>query len=185
MNPAVDDPSAILMQRVAKGDEAALCELIKTWQNPLINFFYRTVQSRTEAEDLAQVVMIRLYRAAPRYEPTSKFSTYLFSIARRVLLNDLRRGRRKPLQILDPADMPEGPCPDGNRTRRLLDMEEFFQQALQEVPENQRTALLLLKQQELSYREIAEAMNAEESQVKSWIFRARKKIKEQFEKYYE
>lgn len=77
-----------LMLRVGAGDETALEILIDRWKNPLINFFYRSLRSVEESEDLAQMVYLRLYRSAPRYKPTAKFSTYLFHIARRLLINE-------------------------------------------------------------------------------------------------
>lgn len=70
------DPDAALMLAVAGGDEAALTALIDRWKGPLVSFFYRSVRSQELAEDLAQEVFIRVYRAAPRYRPEAKFSTY-------------------------------------------------------------------------------------------------------------
>jgi RNA polymerase sigma-70 factor (ECF subfamily) len=169
------DADAILMQSVATGDEAALRMLIAKWQNPLINFFYRSLNSRHQAEDLTQVLFIKIYQAAPRYQPTAKFSTYLFAIARRLLINEYRRSQRKPLEAVDPAEL--GGSVSGRQALETLEIEEAFQQALKELPENHREAILLFKQQELSYQEIAEIMNTTESSVKTWIFRARQRLK--------
>ena len=166
-----------LMLRVGAGDETALEILIDRWKNPLINFFYRSLRSVEESEDLAQMVYLRLYRSAPRYKPTAKFSTYLFHIARRLLINEYRRRQRKPLQTVDPADL-RASTP-GRNDLRILEIEEAFSAALKGLPENQSTAILLLKQQELSYREIADIMEATESAVKTWIFRARKHLKKE------
>ncbi len=165
------------MLRVGAGDETALEILIDRWKNPLINFFYRSLRSVEESEDLAQMVYLRLYRSAPRYKPTAKFSTYLFHIARRLLINEYRRRQRKPLQTVDPADL-RASTP-GRNDLRILEIEEAFSAALKGLPENQSTAILLLKQQELSYREIADIMEATESAVKTWIFRARKHLKKE------
>ncbi len=164
-----------LMKRVGIGEDAALAELIDRWKNPLVNFFYRSLQSLEQSEDLAQMVYIRLYRAAPKYEATAKFSTFMFHIARRLLINEYRRRQRKPLESVDPATlaMKESTSSDF----QVMEIEEAFNQALEGLPENQRTAILLLKQQELSYKEIAEAMESTESAVKTWIFRARKHLK--------
>lgn len=165
-----------LMARLAKGDERALTELIERWKNPLINFFYRSLASYEAAEDLTQVTFIRVYRAAAGYQPQAKFSTYLFHIARRLLINEYRRRQRKPLDSVDPADLQASE--PGTTERNLAEIEEVFQTALVGLPENQRTALLLFKQQELSYEQIAEVMGASESAVKTWIFRARQHVKE-------
>ncbi|MCD8481208.1 MAG: RNA polymerase sigma factor [Verrucomicrobia bacterium] len=128
------------------------------------------------AEDLAQLVFIRIYRAAPKYQPTAKFSTYLFHIARRLLINEYRRQQRKPLEPVDPSEIQIATSDQSLRDRK--EIEEAFHLALEELPENQRTAILLLQQQELSYLEIAEIMNASESAVKTWIFRARQFLKQ-------
>jgi len=165
-----------LMQRLAQGDETALRLLIDRWKSPLINFFYRSLRSHESAEDLAQVVFVRIYRAAPKYQPTAKFSTYLFHIARRLLINEFRRQQRKPLEAVDPADLVAVDSEDPGR--QVREIEEAFEIALEGLPENQRTAILLLKQQQLSYQEIAAIMDASESAVKTWIFRARQFLKQ-------
>jgi RNA polymerase sigma-70 factor, ECF subfamily len=168
---------ALLMQAVARGDERALGELIQRWQRPVLNFFYRSLGSGGDAEDLAQAVFIKLHRAAPRYRPTARFSTYLFHIARRVLLNEFRRRGRKPLDPVAPEDLVA--TASSNSDLQLLELEEIFQRSLERMPENHRTAILLLKQQELSYAEIAEIMETTEGMVKTWIFRARTILKEE------
>ncbi len=164
-----------LMQRVGVGEDAALAVLIDRWKKPLVNFFYRSLQSLEQSEDLAQMVYIRLHRAAPKYRPTAKFSTFMFHIARRLLINEYRRQQRKPLEMVDPNTLMMKESSSGDF--RIMEIEEAFSQALVGLPENQRTAILLLKQQELSYKEIAETMESTESAVKTWIFRARKHLK--------
>lgn len=176
------DPDAALMLEVAAGSEQALRMLIEKWQTPLINFFYRSLGSVEQSEDLAQMVFIRVYRAAAKYQPTAKFSTYLFHIARRLLINEYRRQSRKPLEAVDPAEL--GGSTPGRDKLDMMEIEEAFAAALDTLPENQRTAILLLKQQELSYEEIAKTMDATETAVKSWIHRARQKLKEQLKDFY-
>ncbi len=176
----VAEEDVLLMIRVKEGEEKALVQLIQRWQNPLINFFYRSLSSRADAEDLAQAVFIKLHGAAKRYQPTARFSTYLFHIARRVLLNEYRRRGRKPLHLFAPEDLPNPSAADPEIN--LLELEEIFQQGLVQMPENHRTAILLLKQQELSYAEIADIMETTESLVKTWIFRARQLLKEELKK---
>jgi len=170
------DPDAALLIAVGQGNEAALTDLVERWKTPLLNFFYRSVGSYETAEDLSQVVFVRLYRAAPAYQPTAKFSTFLFHIARRLLINEFRRQSRKPADATDPADIHASVC--GREPLELMEIEEAFQQVVITLPENQRTALLLLKQQELSYQQIAELMGASESAVKTWIFRARQHLRD-------
>jgi RNA polymerase sigma-70 factor (ECF subfamily) len=172
------DEDAILMIAVAAGDETALAQLIRKWQGPLINFFYRSIGSVEQAEDLAQMVFVRLYRAAHSYQPVARFSTYLFHIARRLLINEFRRRQRKPLDIMDPADLHGTDNSTGRDQLRMFELEEAFQQALARLSEDQRSAILLLKQQELSYEEIAAIMQQSVAAVKTHIFRGRQKLKE-------
>lgn len=177
------DEDAALLLRVAAGEDAAMRPLVEKWQGPLINFFYRSLRSVEASEDLAQVVFVRIYRAAPTYEPKAKFSTFLFHIARRILINEFRRQSRKPLEPMDPADL-QGATTPGREKLDLMEIEEAFAQALETLPENHRTAILLFKQQEMSYEQIAEAMDASVMAVKSWIHRARQKLKEELADFY-
>lgn len=172
------DEDADLMMAVAQGDESALAQLIRKWQGPLINFFYRSLGSVEQSEDLTQLVFVRIYRAAATYQPVARFSTYLFHIARRLLINEFRRRQRKPLEMVDPADLRAVDTSSGRDQQRMFELEEAFQQALTKLTEDQRTAILLLKQQELSYEEIAEIMQQSVAAVKTHIFRGRQKLKE-------
>lgn len=172
-----EDPSAELMLQLRHGNEAAFDEIVERWQSPLLNFFYRSLGSYEQSEDLAQMVFIRLYRAAPTYEPKARFSTFLFQIARRLLINEYRRSQRKPLDAWDPSDLQA--FTSDQPGRRYAELEEAFEQVLHKLPEKQKTAILLLKQQELSYQEIADIMQANESAVKTWIFRARQFLKQE------
>lgn len=176
-----DDPSMEWMLRLRDGDDSALDALVQRWQGPLLNFFYRSLQSREQAEDLTQVVFVRVYRSAPRYQPIARFSTFLFQIARRLLINEIRQKERKPLDSWDPEALHSLESTTDDRSMR--EIEEAFELALAKLPENQRTAILLLKQQELSYQEIAEVMDAHESAVKTWIFRARQFLKQELKDF--
>jgi RNA polymerase sigma-70 factor, ECF subfamily len=171
------DGDSLLMLRVKDGDEKALATLIDKWKTPLVNFFYRSLGSRASSEDLAQMTFVRIYRSAPRYEPRAKFSTYLFHVARRLLINEYRHRQRKPLETVDPMELPAVSADDDSR--EVGEIEEAFNQAIGKLPEKHATALLLLKQQELSYEEIAELMDASVGAVKTWIFRARAQLKEE------
>lgn len=172
---STQDLDVELMRRLAAGNHQAMGQLVERWQSPLINFFYRSLQSHQEAEDLAQILFVKLYKAAPRYQPTAKFSTFLFSIARRLLINEYRRAQRKPVDVTDPAELTGSVS--GRIDLEQMEIEEAFQHAIQDLPENQRSAILLFKQQELSYQEIADILDTTESSVKTWIFRARQKLK--------
>ena len=85
------DESADLMNRVRSGDETALTKLIDRWKTPLFRFFHRSLRSHADSEELTQQVFIKLHGSAHRYKPTAKFSTYLFTIARNLLLDEIKR----------------------------------------------------------------------------------------------
>jgi RNA polymerase sigma-70 factor (ECF subfamily) len=177
-----DEPDVKAMLRVQAGDLAAFREIVERWQSPLIHFFYRSLSSQAEAEDLAQQTFLRLYKAAPRYVPSAKLSTFLFHIARRLLLNELRRRARKPAEAVDPESFRR--IADDRPDREVSELEVAFSQALEELPENHRSAILLYKQQGLSYREIAVSLGASVGAVKTWIHRARQSLKIALKDYY-
>lgn len=172
-------PDELLMARLGQGREDALRELMTRWETPLLNFFYRSLNDFGQAEDLTQVVFVRLFRAAPRYQARAKFSTFLFHIARRLLINEFHKSSRRPATATDPSELHA--VDPGETERNLRELEEIFEHALGTLPENQRSAILLLKQQQLSYAEIAAILDATESAVKTWIFRARQTLKQALE----
>src|SRR3954471_15156129 len=95
------DPDAALMLRVKQGDRDAFAELVEKYKQPVMNLVFRTLRDATEAEDLAQNVFVQVYKSAHRYEISAKFSTWLFTIARNLCLNELRRRSRHPAESLD------------------------------------------------------------------------------------
>src|SRR3954469_25184675 len=95
------DPDAALMLRVKQGDRNAFAELVEKYKQPVMNLVYRSLSDATEAEDLAQHVFLQVYKSAHRYEVSAKFSTWLFTIARNLCLNEIRRRSRHPADSLD------------------------------------------------------------------------------------
>src|SRR5882724_3332686 len=110
MSPNID-PDAALMLRVKLGDTAAFTELVEKYKQPVMNVVYRTLRDANEAEDLAQNVFVQVYKSAHRYEISATFSTWLFTIARNLCLNEIRRRSRHPAESLDAtyADEEEQP----------------------------------------------------------------------------
>src|SRR5438477_10042460 len=100
------DPDAALMLRVKQGDGGAFAELVDKYKRPVMNVVYRMLRDATEAEDLAQNVFVQVYKSAHRYEVSAKFSTWLFTIARNLCLNEIRRRSRHPADSMD-ATHPE------------------------------------------------------------------------------
>src|SRR5580704_2828858 len=103
---AETDPDAALMLRVKQGDSGAFAELVDKYKQPVMNVVYRMIRDATEAEVLAQNVFVQVYRSAQRYQVSSKFSTWLFTIVRNLCLNEIRRRSRHPADSLD-APHPE------------------------------------------------------------------------------
>jgi RNA polymerase sigma-70 factor (ECF subfamily) len=191
--PADFDPDAALMLRVKQGDTTAFAELVEKYKQPVMNVIYRTLRDATEAEDLAQNVFVQVYKSADRYSITAKFSTWLFTIARNLCLNEIRRRSRHPAESIDVPrpdheDQPLHQFEDRKTfgpTESVLHAElaEKIEAALDELPENQRTAILLCRQEELSYEEIAEVLGCSVSATKSLIHRGRETLKQKLKPY--
>ena len=191
--PAHPDPDALLMLRVKRGDRAAFVELVEKYKQPVMNLVYRTLHDATEAEDLAQIVFLQVYKSAKRYESRARFSTWLFTIARNLCLNEIRRRSRHPADSLEEAhaeheDQPRQQYEDKSSVappEKLLhgELAQKIEEALAGLPENQRTAILLCRQEELSYEEIAEILGCSLSATKSLIHRGRETLKEKLKPY--
>jgi len=187
------DPDAALMLRVKQGDTAAFTELVEKYKQPIMNLAYRTVRDMTEAEDLAQTVFVQVYKSASRYKSTAKFSTWLFTIARNLCLNEIRRRSRHPAESLDAThpDQEDQPLQQYEDKKTFSPPESLLQgelaqqsdEALADLPENQRSAILLCRQEDLSYEDIAEALGCSVSATKSLIHRGRETLKERLKAY--
>jgi RNA polymerase sigma-70 factor (ECF subfamily) len=187
------DPDAALMLRVKRGDRAAFVALVEKYKQPLHNFIHRTLRDETEAEDLAQNVFLQVYKSRDRYERTAKFSTWLFTIARNLCLNEIRRRSRHPAESLEETRSEHEDQPQRQYEDKLVflptenvlhsELAEKIEEALAELPENQRTAILLCQQDELSYEEIARVLDCSLSATKSLIHRGRETLKEKLKPY--
>lgn len=177
----VEDIDSACLRALAAGDLAAFDQIVERWQTRLINFFYRSTGNRADAEDLAQETFIELHRAAARYQYRCSFSAYLFTLARRRLIDGYRKKARRPLEFVDPGEYFMQSQPEAVDHSR--EIEEAFHRALAALPDNQRNAILLLQQQGLAYEEIAQSLDASVSAVKSWIHRARTHLREELKEY--
>jgi RNA polymerase sigma-70 factor, ECF subfamily len=173
------------MLDVKAGDEQSFGLLLQRYRTPLVNFLYRMVRSREQAEDLAQEVFIRVYRAREEYVPSAKFTTWLFRIATNLALNSLRDHRHQKLEIsmdapvttaAEAGDEKPFEVADKHPTieQELVekDRKKMIRHAIEKLPEKQRAAVLLHKYQELDYAEIAKILSVSESALKSLLFRA-------------
>ena len=187
------DQDILLMLRVKQGDIVAFESLVEKYKHPVIRIIYRTLKDATEAEDLAQTVFIQVFKSAHRYKPASKFSTWLFTIARNLTLNEIRRRSRHPAESMDAGTShdEEAPwkqfedrsnsTPDEQALRNEL--ERKIEEALSQLPENQRTAILLCQNDGLSYEDISDILNCSVSAVKPLIHRGRLVLKTQLKPY--
>lgn len=170
---------AQLMLLVRDGDEASFALLLERHRGPVVHFLYRMVGNQAVSEELAQEVFFRVYKSRASYEPTAKFTTWLFRIATHLALNAIRDGKKeKGQQSLDEA------LPDG-RERQVADRTRTTEQAMvdqvrvrevrsaiEALPGNQRAAVLMHKYQGLGYAQISKALECSESATKSLLFRA-------------
>lgn len=181
------------MLRVKGDDNAAFEELVRNYQDRLVNVLYHLVGNQETAEDLAQEVFLRVYRARHGYEPTAKFSTWLFRIANNLASNSRRaKGRRNEVNLHGTDE--DGPRPEESLlaeksalmpTRQFdrREMSQIVQRAMEDLSERQRLAVLLHKFEDMSYADIGATMELTEPAVKSLLSRARENLRVKLEAY--
>lgn len=191
------DPDVRLMLQVRAGSAAAFEELVLRYQARLLTVLEHLVNNREQAEDLAQEVFLRVFRARERYEPGAKFSTWLFTIANNVASNSLRsKSRRKevgvpnqigsdstPMQLDQMALAASGQLP--TRALDKAEAAEVVRLALESLNPRQRMALLLSKFEEMSYQDIAASMEMSVQATKSLLSRARENLRVILSPYFE
>jgi RNA polymerase sigma-70 factor (ECF subfamily) len=179
-----------LMLRVKDGDHDAFRTLIERHQRSVINVIYRAIGDAWEAEDLAQRVFIQVFRSAGRYMPRAKFTTWLFTITHNTILNERRRRARHAAESLEAMarqddeavaglQLADERAPNPAREVAERELQERIQKAIEQLPEAQRTAVILCRFEGLAYEEIAEVLGCSVSAVKSLLHRARQTLKEQ------
>lgn len=182
------------MLRVREGDGAAFETLVRRHQHAVYGTACRMLGDTSEAEDITQMTFLRIHRAAPKYRPTARFTTWMFAILRNLVFNEARRRKRHRGHVS--LDAPVA-FSDGSATRELAhpnqagpdaealqaELESQIQAALQALPEQQRLAMVLLRYEDLSYEQIAEVLRTSVPAVKSLIFRAREVLRIRLKKY--
>jgi RNA polymerase sigma-70 factor (ECF subfamily) len=185
---AAADPDVALMLRVQGGEETAFQELFRKFSPRVLQYARRFVGSEAQAEEVTQDVFVQIFRFRHRYRPQSRLSTWVFTIATNLCLNELRRPerrlgvdiwdrrgdgeeRREGPQLADPhARTPE----EGAAARELAGRLEA---AVGALPPKQRAALLLSRVDGLAYRDVADALGCTEGAVKALLFRATQSLK--------
>ena len=187
-----------LMRQVADGDEEALRELIEKHQGAVYGTITKMLGDPVEAQDLAQQVFVRVYRAAGSYRASAQFRTWMFTIVRNLVFNEHRRRSRAILVPLHPSDpdsgtghmLPDLDLPDlANKApdQHLLqeEMLEKINEAILALPEQQRLAVILRRYDEFSYEQIAEVLKTSVPATKSLLFRARETLRIALRSYLE
>ncbi len=188
------DPDAQRMLQFQNGDRAAFEDLFEKYHRPILNFCFRFLGNSHEAEDITQDTFIQAYLAAFRYQPLTKFSTWLYTIAKNLCLNRLREGRMEvSLQFSDPMNEEESlleeqieshhPSPDQQLEEKEL--AEIVQEAIRSLPATLRLPLILQRYQELSYEEIAQVMGCSVTAVKLRLHRAKGLLAQRLAPYLE
>lgn len=177
------------MLRVKDGDDAAFDDILRKYQKPIINFIYHFVNNRAEAEELAQDVFLRVYAARAKYQPEAKFATWIYKIATNLCLKKLNQDRISTrLRVsIDEEKIPElrDTRPNVQMVLETKEKEEIIAKAINSLPRNEKAAILLRKRQSLSYKEIANTIGCTEGAVKTYIHRAKIRLRERLSLYLE
>ena len=184
-----DDADVRLMRLVGRGDTGAFEELIEKHQALVAGTVARMLGSNSEVEDIAQQVFIRVWKSARRYVPRAKFTTWLLKITRNLVFNELRRTKRhahvalqsepgaEDLPLKDDMNL----APDASLLE--AELQRTIEQAILDLPEAQRMALVLRRYEQLSYEQIADVLDLSVPAVKSVLFRARSELRSRLSKY--
>ena len=170
--PVAGSSDEQLMHCFARGDSDAFGALFARYRQPLFGFFWRRVADRAQAEELAQEAFIAVIRAAPRYEPSARFRTYLYAIALKILRAYRRKAAFRATFLGSPAEYVEPAAESGVVTQL------FMREALRKLDGMDREILLLREFEQLSYAEITGLLHLPVNTVRSRLFRARTDLRE-------
>ncbi len=186
-----------LMLAFKAGDSSVFDDIVYRYQKPVQNFLRRYLRDQNRMEDLTQEVFIRVYKSRERYEPRAKFRTWLFTIATRLALNEIRAIRRRRRVFSEIPDEPamDSPSPfrtaedyreenPGEQTEKN-ELGELLDRLIEELPPNQKAAILLSRMEKLSYKEIAEVLDLSVMAVKSLLMRGREALRCRLKPYFE
>lgn len=187
--PDADVEDVRLMQLVSTGDMMAFEQLVERHQALVAGTVGRMLWNNADVEDIAQQVFVRVWKSAKRYEPRAKFTTWLLKITRNLVFNELRRRKRHatvPLQSEVEGEELQLPdrreqTPDASLLEREL--QSSIEDAIGQLPESQRMAVVLRRYDELSYEDIAEVLGQSVPAVKSLLFRARTELRLRLKAY--
>lgn len=188
MTPPAHDADAAAMARLRDGDDLALNELMARWQQPLTRFLLRYTASEPDALDLAQDTFVRVYEARSRYDARGKFSTWLHTIAANLCRNHARYKSRHPAVSLDTHLSPEGDATLGDQLPADMaspaqaatgrELAAAVRDAIQSLPDDQRTATILFEYEDQSQADIAAVLGCTVKAVETRLYRARQFLRE-------
>ncbi len=187
-----------LMLAHGEGDEVAYAQLVQRHQRGVLNFIYRMVQNRQIAEELSQEVFLALVRNAGRYQPTAKFTTYLYTIASNIVSKEWARQKRRPRLFsisswwgrdgeneFNPMEHVGDEKASVMRAFEQGEVSEAVNAALRNLPEHQREAFVLRRFQDMTYDEIAQVLEVPVGTVKSRVVRAERALRPYLERFRE
>jgi RNA polymerase sigma-70 factor (ECF subfamily) len=169
-----------LVASIAKGDESAFEELVKKYQHSVLNTIHRYIGNYSEADDIAQDVFVKVWRNIKSFKGKAKFSTWLYRIVVNQCLDYRRKNKRKIVEVSFDNKIEESKIPESLTTGTDFEQkkrESIIKQAINELPDNQRIAIILAKYEAKSYQEIADIMDVSLSNVASIIYRAKENLK--------
>ena len=180
-------PDEQLMDALGKGQHQAFEELLRRYEAKVLTFCYAFTRNRQTAEDLGQETFLRVFRNAARYQPLAKFTTWLYKIAANLCINDLKKTKLRPhLSLEEPAGMDaEGSkiidrVAGGQETplsaAERIEIQGLLQKAIDHLPDDQRTTLVLVEYHHLQYQEAAEVLGVSVSAIKMRVKRARETL---------
>lgn len=183
---AMDDPERILMERIRAGDQDAMVDLVRRFQDELVGFFFHLCWSQVVAEELAQDVFVNAWRARERWEPTAKVRTWLYRIAHNRWIDHCRRNRHhlsldaetgeQGLRLSEVLPAAAISVEDGEENQRIRSRVQI---AVEALPEGQRAVFVLANQQGLKYSEISEILHIPEGTVKSRMHSAVRQLRDE------
>ncbi len=187
---ASDEESVRLMLLVRDGDTRAFERLVELHQGAVIGTVYRMLNNLDDAHDIAQQVFIRVWRSAPRYEATAKFTTWLYTITRNLVFNETRRrSRRREVSIEQeneddpPKHFADHSIPGADENLAKAEFHDALDRAIEALPEKQRLAVILRGRQDLPYEEICAILKMSLPAVKSLLFRARNDLRKNLARF--
>jgi RNA polymerase sigma-70 factor, ECF subfamily len=180
------DPDAELMLRLKNGEDSILNELMTRWQQSLVAFIYRYIGHEADALDLAQETFVRVYETRRRYTVQAKFSTWLFAIAANLCRNYLRWRQRRRESVPETLDSGNAEPAEGiqslddspDQAAMRSESISLIKAAIDKLPHDLKTAILLYEYQSLSYAEIASVLSCSVKAVEMKLYRARQLLRE-------